>query len=211
VEDHIRRRRARQRRLAIIAALLSGAVVAVPGAVSAQGAGVRVVLETTQGKIVVDIDTVHAPISGKNFLRYVDGKFYDHGQFFRAVRPDNQPTDPVRIGVVQILADAGRDRDQFAPIPLERTTVTGLHHLDGTLSMARNVPNSARSSFFICIGDQPALDFGGARNADGQGFAAFGHVVAGMDIVRAIWKGPADGQRLTPGIVIVRANRAKAS
>jgi peptidyl-prolyl cis-trans isomerase A (cyclophilin A) len=186
-------------------------VVAEPGTASGQGAAVRVVLETTQGKIVVDIDTLHAPISGKNFLRYVDGKFYDHGQFFRTVRPDNQPTDPVRIAVVQILADASRDRDQFAAIPLERTTVTGLHHVDGTLSMARNVPNSARSSFFICIGDQPALDFGGARNADGQGFAAFGHVVSGMDIVRAIWKGPADGQRLTPAIVIIRANRAKTA
>jgi peptidyl-prolyl cis-trans isomerase A (cyclophilin A) len=74
--------------------------------------------------------------------------------------------------------------------------------------MARNVPNSATSSFFICIGNQPALDFGGARHPDGQGFAAFGHVVAGMDVVRAIWNGHADGQRLTPPVAITRAYRA---
>jgi peptidyl-prolyl cis-trans isomerase A (cyclophilin A) len=88
--------------------------------------------------------------------------------------------------------------------------VTGLHHLDGTLSMARGQPNSATSSFFICIGDQPALDFGGARNPDRQGFAAFGRVLSGMEVVRAIWQSPADGQRLSPPIVINSARRATA-
>jgi peptidyl-prolyl cis-trans isomerase A (cyclophilin A) len=87
-------------------------------------------------------------------------------------------------------------------VPLERTSVTGLRHLDGTLSMARDGPDTATSDFFICIGDQPSLDFGGKRNPDGQGFAAFGHVVGGMDVVRRIQAAPADGQSLTPPVRI---------
>jgi peptidyl-prolyl cis-trans isomerase A (cyclophilin A) len=173
------------------------------------GAQVRVTLETTQGKITVAIDTLHAPVTSRNFLRYVDGHFYDGGHFFRTVREDNQATDPVRIAVVQVAADPARLHDQFPPVPLERTTTTGLHHVNGTVSMARNVPNSATSSFFICIGDQPALDFGGARNPDGQGFAAFGRVVEGMDVVRAIWRAHADGQRLTPSMAIISAHRER--
>ena len=173
------------------------------------GAQVRVAFETTQGKIIVAVDTVHAPVTSRNFLRYIDGHFYDGGHFFRTVREDNQATDPVHIAVVQVAADPARLHDQFAPVPLERTTTTGLHHLNGTVSMARNVPNSATSSFFICIGDQPALDFGGARNADGQGFAAFGRVVDGMDVVRAIWHAHADGQRLTPPVAIISARRER--
>jgi peptidyl-prolyl cis-trans isomerase A (cyclophilin A) len=174
---------------------------------TAQAAPVQVVFETSQGKITVAVDTARAPITSRNFLRYVDGHFYDGGRFFRTVRADNQATDPVHIAVVQAAADPARTHDQYPPIPLERTTTTGLRHTNGTVSMARNVPNSATSSFFICIGDQPALDFRGARNPDGQGFAAFGTVVAGMDVVRAIWQAHANGQALAPPIVIVRAYR----
>jgi peptidyl-prolyl cis-trans isomerase A (cyclophilin A) len=171
---------------------------------------VRVVLVTSLGTINIEVDTLRAPLTAKNFLRYVDGHFYDRGQFFRTVRSDNQPTDKVRIDVVQGGADSGRRGESFPPIELERTSVTGLHHLDGTLSMARGQPNSATSSFFICVGDQPTLDFGGARNPDRQGFAAFGRVVSGMEVVRAIWQAPADGQRLSPPILINNARRATA-
>jgi peptidyl-prolyl cis-trans isomerase A (cyclophilin A) len=190
----------------IVVAVSSAAPIALAAQANQPGT-VRVVLETSAGRITMAIDTLHAPISGKNFLRYVDGHFYDGGRFFRTVRADNQATDPVHIAVIQALADSGRAREQFPPIELEPTSVTKLHHRDGTLSMARNVPNSATSSFFICIGDQPALDFGGARNPDGQGFAAFGRVVEGMDVVRAIWRAPANGQGLTPPIQISRARR----
>jgi peptidyl-prolyl cis-trans isomerase A (cyclophilin A) len=195
------------RRVAGLAGAVAASTLVASGSVGAQAAGVRVVFETTQGKITLAVDTVHAPITGRNFLRYVDGHFYDGGHFFRTVREDNQATDPVHIAVVQVGADPARLHDQFPPIPLERTTTTGLHHLNGTVSMARNVPNSATSSFFICIGDQPALDFGGARNADGQGFAAFGRVVEGMDVVRAIWRAHANGQALTPPVAIISARR----
>ena len=168
----------------------------------------RVRFTTSFGDIVVEIDTVHAPLTGRNFLRYVDGHFYDGGRFMRTVRDDNQPNDSVRIAVVQAASDSARRGQEFPAIPLERTSMTGLRHRDGTLSMARAGPETATSSFFICIGDQPALDFGGRRNLDGQGFAAFGRVVDGMDVVRRINAAAAEGQRLTPAIAILRAARS---
>ncbi len=184
----------------------------IPAGAAAQSrpasAGVAVVIETTKGRIEVAVDTARAPATARNFLRYVDGHFFDGGQFGRTVRADNQPTDSVRIAVIQAYENPARDAQQFPPIPLERTTATGLHHVDGTISMARNTPASARSSFFICVGDQPALDFGGRRNPDGQGFGAFGRVTSGMAVVRAIWSGQADGQRLTPPVRIIRVARA---
>ena len=99
---------------------------------------------------------------------------------------DNQPDSPVKIEVIQAGVNADRAKDGFPAIPIERTSVTGLRHTDGAISMARGQPDSATSGWFICINDQPSLDFGGARNPDGQGFAAFGRVVQGMDVVRKI-------------------------
>ena len=153
-------------------------------------------IETTLGTIVVEIDTVRAPITATNFLRYVDNGLYNGGRFYRTVTLANQPDNDVLIEVIQGGIDPDvRDR-RFEAIALERTSVTGLRHLDGTISMARSGPDTASSEFFICIGDQPELDFGGARNPDGQGFAAFGRVVEGMDVVREIQARPAEGQRL---------------
>lgn len=175
----------------------------------AAGAGiVHVVIETERGSISVDLDSAQAPVSVTNFLRYVDGRFYDGGRFHRTVTPSNQPNDSVRIEVVQAGMNPARSGSGFPPIPLERTDMTGLRHQDGTLSMARAGPNSATSDFFICIGDQPALDFGGLRNRDGQGFAAFGRVTAGMSVVREIQKSPANGQQFDPPIAIKRIRRA---
>jgi peptidyl-prolyl cis-trans isomerase A (cyclophilin A) len=162
----------------------------------------RVLIATEAGAIVAEIDTIHAPITGGNFLRYVDGRFFTNGRFNRTVTLQNQTTDSVRIEVIQASIDSARNRDQFPPIALERTRETGLNHLDGTLSMARAGPETARSSFFICINGQPALDFGGHRNLDGQGFAAFGRVITGMDVVRRIQNRPYEAQRLTPPIRI---------
>jgi peptidyl-prolyl cis-trans isomerase A (cyclophilin A) len=167
----------------------------------------RVRLETSLGNIVVQLDATAAPITVSNFLRYVDHHFYDGGSFFRTVTPANQPTNKVKIEVIQAEANPARERESFAPIPLERTRDTKLRHRDGTLSMARDGPDTAQSSFSICVDDQPELDFGGKRNPDGQGFAAFGNVVEGMDVVRKIHDAPANGQRLTPSIRIVHAVR----
>ena len=177
---------------------------------------VTVVFETELGAITMEIDVVRAPITGANFLKYVDGKFYDGGVVNRAVRPDNTTRHDVEIQVIQFQIDPARRREQFPPIPMERTSVTGLKHLSGALSMARSGPDSATASFSIPIGDQPEMDFGGKRNADGQGFAVFGRVVAGMDVVKRIQQAPtrpagAQGafgtETLSPTIAVTRAYR----
>ncbi|MYG81987.1 MAG: peptidylprolyl isomerase, partial [Gemmatimonadetes bacterium] len=174
----------------LLALLLLGAF-RFPGFLPGASDPVRVVFQTEMGIFELEVDVDRAPVTGANFLRYVDGGHYDGGTFYRTVHADNQPNDSIRIAVIQ----AGRNREAgagaaFPPIALERTGATGIAHLDGTISMARGGPDSATHSFFICIGDQPSLDQGGMRNADGQGFAAFGRGVAGMDVVRAIHMAP---------------------
>lgn len=168
----------------------------------------RVVIQTTLGSIEVEVDTVRSPVTGMNFLRYVDQGAYRNGQFHRTVRADNQPDNQVKIEAIQGAADPSRAK-AFTPIPLEKTTESGLSHKDGTISMARDGPDTGTSDFFICIGDQPELDFGGKRNPDGQGFAAFGRVVRGMDVVRQIQTARAQDQRLTPPIAIQDIIRSK--
>lgn len=127
------------------------------------------------------------------------------GRFHRTVRTGNQPANDVKIDVIQ--ASRGRGTEGYGAIALERTTATGLRHVDGAISMARAGPDTATSDFFICVGAQPELDYGGARNADGQGFAVFGSVVSGMDVVRRIHGSSAEGQRLAPAIGIVSIER----
>lgn len=167
-------------RLATIALLL----------LAACDAGVpRVVLQTTEGDILVEIDTANAPATSGNFLRLVDGGHLDGASFYRTVSPANDNGTPV-ISVIQ--GGIGEAPAPFPPIVHEPTSVTGLRHVDGSLSMARAGPGTATTEFFICIGAQPALDFGGTRNPDGLGFAVFGRVVDGMDVVRAIHAAPAD-------------------
>jgi peptidyl-prolyl cis-trans isomerase A (cyclophilin A) len=167
----------------------------------------RVLIRTELGEIEVEVDTEHAPVTAANFLRYVDLSFYSNfGRFHRTVREDNQQGSKVKIAVIQAGFEPYRAQG-FPPIPLERTNATGLRHVDGTLSMARDSPDNATSDFFICIGDQPELNYGGKRNPDGQGFAAFGRVVRGMDVVRKIHNARARGQALAPVIPIVGATR----
>jgi peptidyl-prolyl cis-trans isomerase A (cyclophilin A) len=168
----------------------------------------RVTIQTELGSLEVEIDTVRAPVTAGNFLRYVDQGAYRGGRFHRTVRADNQPESRTKIEVIQGGADSSRVKD-FPPIPLERTKDTGLTHLDGAISMARDGPDTATSDFFICIGPQPELDFGGKRNPDGQGFAAFGRVVRGMDVARLIHTARARQQRLTPPIQIVNITRVR--
>ena len=170
---------------------------------------VRVVISTDFGDIEVDVDTENAPGTSANFLRYVDAGHYKGGQFHRTVTMDNQPNDSVRIEVIQADVNEEEFGEQgFDAIPMERTSVTGLRHVDGAISMARGAPDSATSSFFFCINDQPSLDFGGNRNPDGQGFAAFGQVVSGMDVVRMIQGQPVDAQQLDPPVRITSVRRA---
>ncbi len=164
-------------------------------------------IATARGDIIVAIDITHAPVSAANFLSYVDHGLYDGGMFHRTVTRSNQPHNAVKIEVIQAGIDSERAHEGFAPIALERTTVTGIRHLAGVISMARDGPDTATSDFFICVTDQPNLDFGGARNPDGQGFGAFGHVVSGMAVVRRIQQAKARGQALAPPVKILSIRR----
>jgi peptidyl-prolyl cis-trans isomerase A (cyclophilin A) len=164
-----------------------------------------VLLETEKGDIKVELDENRAPLSTQNFLKYVSHGLYNNAVFHRTVTASNQPQNNVKIEVIQGGPLESTEKQWFAPVKLERTNVTGLRHHDGTISLARDGPDTATSNFFICIGEQPELDYGGKRNPDGQGFAAFGRVAQGMDVVRMIQNAPADGQKLAPPIKINRA------
>lgn len=193
--------------LASLLATLAGAPGCASEPATRRAAPVRVEVETGTGTFTAELDAASAPGTVANFLRYVDAGLFDGGRFHRTVRDGNQPGDAIRIDVVQGGPDPSNAKRGFPPIALESTKRTGLRHRDGTLSMARADPDSATADFFVCIGDQPELDHGGRRNPDGQGFAAFGRVVEGMDVVRAIHGAHATGQRLDPPVPIVRARR----
>lgn len=197
------------RHLLLALALLTSAAVPLYAQRPAKGI-VPVRITTDLGIIDVDLDSAHAPVTVTNFLRYVDAGAYANGRFHRTVTPNNQPRDSVRIQVIQGGPNPERDGARWPAIPLERTSVTGLTHVDGAISMARGGPDTATSDFFLCVGAQPSLDFGGHRNLDGQGFAAFGRVTKGMDIVRSIQQQPATGtnpQTLTPAVRIQHISR----
>ena len=142
-----------------------------------------VLMKTSMGNIEVEIAADAAPLTGANFLRLVDGGHLDGAGFYRIVRPENDNGTPP-ISVIQGGVQDGAS--PFPPVPHETTERTGLLHVDGAISMARAEVGTASTEFFIAVGPQPALDFGGERNSDGQGFAVFGKVVSGMDVVRAI-------------------------
>jgi peptidyl-prolyl cis-trans isomerase A (cyclophilin A) len=193
---------------ALAAILLTAPLLAGSGAAQPSASAPHVVVQTEMGAIEIEVDTAHAPITAANFLKYVDAMHYNGGTFHRTVKMDNQPDNQIKIEVIQAGVNPDRAKEGFPPIALERTNKTGLLHKDGAVSMARGAPDSATSGFFICINDQPSLDFGGRRNPDGQGFAAFGRVVRGMEVVRRIQQAPnTDAQRLTPPIKIVAVTR----
>jgi cyclophilin family peptidyl-prolyl cis-trans isomerase len=172
---------------------------------------VPIVIRTTAGDMYADLYVKKAPVTSLNFLHYIDLLGKTGGSFYRTVTPVNQPDKKIRIEVIQggfNLADV--DTAALIPIPLERTRLTGIFHTDGTLSMARSDPDSGSTEFFICIGDQPSLDFGGKRNPDGQGFAAFGRITNGMEVVRKIQQSPSKDQALTPEVGILGMERLKA-
>jgi len=162
----------------------------------------QVLIKTELGDIRAELYTRQAPVTASNFLKYVKENRYAGAIFYRVVTMDNQPNDKVKIQVVQGGLYDDNHPAKLPPIEHETTARTGVLHKDGVLSMARWQPGTADSEFSICLGDQPELDFGGKRNPDGQGFAAFGRVIDGMDVVRKIHAQPADGQLLNPPIKI---------
>ncbi len=203
-----------QARLLAAALVLAATAIVTPLA-DAQSKAVRVRVQTSLGDIVLELDGAKAPNTTANFLKYLDAGHYDGGTFHRTVKMDNQPESAIKIEVIQAGVNADKAKAGFEPITLERTNATGLLHKDGAVSMARGAADSATSGWFICINDQPSLDFGGQRNPDGQGFAAFGRVVSGMDVVRKIQQAPSsanrtsnpEAQKLTPPISVLKVTR----
>lgn len=174
---------------------------------------VRTRVVTAVGAFDIEVDTAVAPVTVANYLAYVDRRLLDQATVYRVVTLVNQPPDThFRIEVVQWGLDLSDDKDAALPaIAHESTRETGLRHLDGTVSMARSQPGTATSEFFICIGDQASLDFGGGRNPDGQGFAAFGRVMSGQDVVRALHAQGQAAQRLSPPIAITSVRRVPSA
>jgi peptidyl-prolyl cis-trans isomerase A (cyclophilin A) len=176
---------------------------------SGRGGSPQAVIKTELGDITIEIFEKKAPITAANFLKYVDEGRYENGCFYRVVTMDNQPDTNIKIEVIQGGLSRETQRNMLPPIEHETTETTGILHKNGVISMARLKPGTASSEFFICVGDQPELDFKGKRNPDGQGFSAFGKVIKGMEIVAKIHRQPARGQMLDPQIKILEITRVK--
>jgi peptidyl-prolyl cis-trans isomerase A (cyclophilin A) len=186
----------------VLSVLLAGAAAASPPAAPAM---TDVAIRTSLGTIVVRLEPARAPITVKNFLHYVDTHAYDNATFYRTVRRASEPQ--ARIEVIQGGLNPQAENPMTPKIPLEPTSKTGLHNVDGTIAMARTSdPNSATTEFFIDIGDDRFLDAGGPL---GPGYAAFGKVIRGMDVVRKIHRASAQGESLTPPIRIISVTRAR--
>lgn len=192
---------------------LAGVVICNPAVSKAEEESVTVILSTSLGDIELMVYPQKAPLSAGDFLDYVDRGLYQGAAFYRVVRPDNDNGSPV-IEVIQggLLTET----PPTEPVAHESTQQSGIKHLDGTISLARrDVGTATAAAFFITIGDQPSMDFGGSRTADKQGFAAFGRVVKGMEVVRAIQQirdtsneGPfVKGQMLSNPIMIESVQR----
>lgn len=202
---------------ALFAALVAPAFAqtAAPSAPAVKEDLVPVAIDTSLGRIVVALDRGHAPVTTANFLHYVDTHRFDGQNFYRAMHiADANGADG---GLIQggITTDA---RKLYPPIAHEPTSQTGLHNVAGAISMANGGAGTARSDFFILLSDMPGLDANGP-GGDATGFAAFGHITEGMDVVRKIWSAPVSptkgegamkGQMLDPKIQIIKAARASA-
>ena len=149
----------------------------------------RVAMETSAGRIVVELETKRAPVTAANFLRYVDAKRLDGTRFYRVAKVGE------RFGFVQ-FGISGAAAKMFPPIRHEPTTQTGLKHLEGTLSMARLKPGTATGDITISVGDQGSFDADPSKPGDNLGYAAFGRVVEGMDVVMKVLDAPIDPAKL---------------
>lgn len=161
-------------------------------------------IETNYGNIFVELYPEKAPKTVTAFLSFVDSGYYKNSNFYRVLKEEDQPSSAFKSELIQggIYQSNPKLLSQQQGIPLENTRETGLKHLNGTISLARTTPNSGSTEFFICVGDQPAYDYGGGANEDGLGYAAFGRVIKGMKVVRDIHDAPSKGTDFTPRIKI---------
>lgn len=169
----------------------------------------HVVIETKFGKIEVELYPDQAPKSVAAFLRFVDSGCYKNASFYRVLNDDNQPSNAPKSELIQggIWKTNNKLATAIAGIPHEPTNQTKILHTDGVISLARAEPGTAGTEFFICIGNQPGFDYGGINNADGQGYAAFGKVVKGMNVVHSIYNADEYDQSLDPPISIYNIER----
>lgn len=171
--------------------------------------GVFVVIETRFGDIEAELYPQKAPATVAAFLRNVDSGYYRNTSFYRILSDDNQVSGAIHSHLIQGgLWDTKPELEQHLPlIPHEPTNKTGLHHVAGSLSMARNTPGTASSEFFICLKDDPGFDYGGENNPDGAGYAVFGKVISGMETVEKLYRQPEHDQQFTPPVTIVNIKR----
>ena len=162
-----------------------------------------VLIETELGTIEVELYENKAPITVNNFLTYINNGLFNDGEFYRVVNYSNQPDNNIKIHVIQGGIGWDDSLPRLEPIIHETTNNTCILHKRGVISMARNEPGTASSEFFICTADEPELDYGGMRNPDGEGFAAFGKVLSGMGIVDSICNMNSINQMLQPHIKII--------
>lgn len=190
--------------------LISAAIllVSVMGCEGSKSRYPLVVIATQYGDIECEVYPDKAPISAKAFLSFVDSGFYNRSSFYRVLSEDNQPMGSAPASLIQGgLWGTGNKRDYLKGLTHESTKTTGLIHLNGALSLARQDTGTATTEFFICVGDQPGFDFGGENNPDGQGYAVFGKVVKGMEVVQKIYRRPEENQFFTPQIPIIEIKR----
>ncbi|MEO6638749.1 MAG: peptidylprolyl isomerase [Ginsengibacter sp.] len=168
-------------------------------------------IETNFGDIIVELYPAQAPKTVAAFLSYVDSGYYENGSFYRVLKSEDQPSNAFKCDLVQggIWESNYKKQSAVPGINHETTKQTGILHKDGTISLARIAPGSANTEFFIVIGDQPAYDYDGDANPDGQGFAAFGRVVDGMEYVKQIHSQPDNQTSFTPPILIKNIVRLK--
>jgi peptidyl-prolyl cis-trans isomerase A (cyclophilin A) len=173
----------------------------------------RILIRTSFGDIEVELYPRQAPKTAGAFLSYVDSGFFRNGSFYRVLDDDNQPTGSGAVKLIQggIWQTNHAKAVTIPGIPHETTQQTHIRHTDGVISLARTAPGTASTEFFICIGDQPGYDYGGDNNPDGQGFAAFGKVVKGMDVVKVIYNNASASagytQSINPPIPIMNITR----
>lgn len=162
----------------------------------------QIIIETTMGNIILELYQKKAPITVNNFIQYIEEERFNESTFYRTVRDDNQNNEQNKIQVIQGGLFEDEHPLMLDPIQHEDTKTTGILHTRGTISMARYKPGTATSEFFICVENEPELDFGGNRNKDKAGFAAFGRVISGINIIDKIHQSTADSQYLKPRIKI---------
>ncbi len=166
-------------------------------------------IETNFGDILVELYPEKAPKTVAAFLSYVDSGLYKGSSFYRVLKEEDQPSNAFKSQLIQggIWQTKNKVQMSLKGVPHETTKQTSILHENGTISLARTEPGTASSEFFICIGNQPAYNYGGAANPDGQGFAAFGKVIKGMDVVKQIHDQPDNNTSFTPPIEIMNIVR----